>query len=221
MESTRAKHMQEMLRRVERHFADTAPATGIATLPAGIRAAMAGIPRHKFVPEPESARAYQDSPLPIGGGQTISQPFVVALMTALLDPQPGDCVLEIGTGSGYQAAVLSRLVEHVYTIEIVDSLAKMADAAIRAMRLDNVTVVCGNGADGLAEYAPYDKIIITAASPEVPPALKAQLRTGGHMVMPLGEYGYGQELVVLVKQPGGELQRFDKLRVNFVPFTGR
>ncbi len=180
-------------------------------------AVMEEVPRHLFVPEEERGMAYADHPLPIGAGQTISQPYVVALMTSLLALEPGDKVLEIGTGSGYQAAVLARLVREVYTIEIVPELAERARATLSGLGYANVRVRQGDGFRGWPEAAPFDAIILTAAPADVPQPLLDQLRPGGKMVLPLGKYL--QDLVVLTKTAGG-IAREVVAPVRFVPMTG-
>ena len=212
---------QQMLQAIDRHFRATSAETGKQNMSPAVRAAIAATPRHRFVPAGQRTSAYQDSALPIGGHQTISQPFIVALMTELLEPSDSDKVLEVGTGSGFQAAVLARLVAHVYSLEIVPSLAEAASECLQALGVDNVTVLAGNGAEGLSRYAPFDKVIITAASPEIPAAIIEQLRPGGRIVAPLGEPGYGQQLAIVDKTGTGELRRRDVLAVAFVPFTGR
>lgn len=212
---------QQMLQAIDRHFRATSSETGKRNMSPAVRAAIAATPRHLFVPAEQHTSAYQDAALPIGCHQTISQPFIVALMTELLEPRDSDKVLEIGAGSGFQAAVLARLVAHVYSLEIVASLAEAASECLQALGVDNVTVLAGNGAEGLSRYAPFDKVIITAASPEIPAAIIEQLRPGGRIVAPLGEPGYGQQLAIVDKTGTGELRRRDVLAVAFVPFTGR
>ena len=186
---------------------------------AGVLKAMRETPRHLFVPESQRGYAYMDCPLAIGHGQTISQPYIVGSMTELLDPQPGDRVLEIGTGSGYQAAILSQLARHVYSIEIVEPLAKAAGELLPRLGYHNVTVRCGNGWLGWPEQAPFERIILTAAPPEVPPTLIEQLRPGGRLVAPVGEEW--QELVVIDKDAAGKIHRHDEYAVMFVPMVGQ
>lgn len=184
----------------------------------GVLRAMGRIPRHQFVPVPERAKSYTDSPVPIGYGQTISQPYIVAVMTAALDPKPGDRVLEIGAGSGYQAAVLAQLVSQVYTVEIVEPLAVECTARLQHLGYGNVHVRCGDGAAGWPEAAPFDAILVACAPRDIPAALPAQLRPGGRMVVPVGKPG-DQELLLLRKTPRG-LRRAAILPVAFVPMTG-
>ncbi len=178
--------------------------------------AISEVERHLLIPDALRDRAYTDTPLPIGEGQTISQPYMVAVMTELLDPQPTDRVLEIGTGSGYQAAVLARLVERVYSIEIVPALADRARATLAGRGIENVTVVTGDGYRGLPDEAPFDGIIVTAAPPEIPEALVEQLAPGGKMVVPVGRMM--QSLRLLERTPDGVTQ--EKLfGVRFVPMV--
>ena len=178
---------------------------------------MQNTPRHRFVPDGVADYAYQDNALPIGKGQTISQPYIVAFMTETLDVDSTDKVLEIGTGSGYQAAVLSPLVKHVYTIEIVKMLAQRADSTLKALSYNNVTVRWGDGYKGWPEEAPFDRIIGTAAPPEIPKALIDQLKPGGKMVLPVGTNW--QEIVVLTKSKSGKIQKKNVLPVRFVPMV--
>lgn len=180
--------------------------------------AMEEVPRHKFVPAQYRDSAYADSPLPIGEGQTISQPYIVAYMTELLDPQPTDRVLEIGTGSGYQAAVLSCIVSNVYTIEILESLGEHAKTTLDELGYDNVHVKIGDGYKGWPEHAPFDGIIVTCAPENVPRPLVEQLKEGGRIVVPVGKLFY-QELYLLQKEDG-EITRRAVLPVRFVPMTG-
>ncbi len=184
-----------------------------------VQAAMGTVPRHMLVPERDRSRAYADRPLPIGYGQTISQPYIVALMTELLQPGPKDVVLEVGTGSGYQAAVLSLLVAHVYTIEIVDGLARRAAADLARLGYGNVTVRAGDGYKGWPDHAPFDSIIVTAAPKEIPPPLIAQLAPGGRLVMPLEDALGHQSLIVLEKDRSGQIVKRKVIAVRFVPLT--
>lgn len=186
---------------------------------ARVLSAMGKVPRHEFVPERLRGQAYDDHPLPIGYGQTISQPFIVAFMTQELDPKPSDRVLEIGTGSGYQAAVLAELVAQVYTIEIVEDLATRAAADLTRLGYTNVHVRAGDGYKGWSEAAPFDSVIVTCAPERVPQPLIDQLKDGGRIIIPIGPL-WNQELVLLRKQ-NGKLEQHAVLPVQFVPMTGR
>ncbi len=193
--------------------------TGRDTLTDDILAAMAAIPRRRFVPAGMSGFAYDNGPLPIGYGQTISQPFIVALMTDLLAPTAECRVLEVGTGSGYQTAVLARLVQQVFSIEIVPALAAEAAERLRELGIANVTLRQGDGYQGWPQHAPYDRIIVTAAAPAVPPALLEQLRPGGRLVIPVGEPYSSQDLCLLIKDAAGQVSEQVILPVAFVPLT--
>lgn len=180
--------------------------------------AMRTVPRHLFVPPELQEQAYDDQPLPIGHGQTISQPYIVALMTELARPSSTDRALEIGTGSGYQAAVLSRLVDHVYTIEIVEPLGQQAAERLKALGFDNVTVRIGDGYGGWPEEAPFDVILVTAAPEDVPEPLLQQLKPGGRMVVPVGPPQAVQTLRLIEKTESGEIRTRKVAPVMFVPF---
>lgn len=183
----------------------------------GVLKAMRDTPRHLFVPDEIKSRAYDDTPLPIGWGQTISQPYIVASMTELLDPKPHHRVLEIGTGSGYQAAILSPLVAQVYTIEVVPQLGAQAEERLKRMGYKNVTVRIGDGYQGWPEHAPFDLIILTAAPPQLPGALVEQLKNGGRLVAPIGTAW--QELVVVDKDQAGKVRQRKEYPVMFVPMV--
>lgn len=183
-----------------------------------VLAAMRAVPRHLFVPPDERPLAYADHPLPIGAGQTISQPYIVAVMTELLDLRPGEKALEIGTGSGYQAAVLAEITDQVYSIEIVESLAKSAAARLKELGYHQVQVRAGDGYRGWPEAAPFDAIIVTAAPDHVPQPLVDQLAPGGRLVIPVGELF--QELKVFHRDAGGALAERTVFPVRFVPMTG-
>ena len=185
-----------------------------------VMAAMAAVPRHLFVPEGDRDLAYANGPLPIGWGQTISQPYIVALMTDLLACGPDDRVLEIGTGSGYQAAVLSGLVAQVYSLEIIPELAKAAAERLARLGYLNVSVRQGDGHQGWPEQAPFDGILVTAAARAIPPALVEQLRPGARLVIPVGQPYAHQDLLLLEKGPDGALSLTEVLGVAFVPMTG-
>ncbi len=177
------------------------------------------IPRHKFVPKEKRKYAYEDVPISIGYGQTISQPYMVALMTYLLSPQKDDIVLEIGTGSGYQAAILSLLVRKVYTIERVTELGMRAKRVLEEIGIKNVVFLTGDGSLGWEEFAPYDKIIVAAAAPRIPEKLVMQLREGGRMVVPVGPRSY-QRLKVVEKHRGGQISQWEEGLCVFVPLIG-
>lgn len=181
--------------------------------------AMRATPRHLFVPEALQRSAYNDHPLPIGHGQTISQPYIVASMTEMLGVRAGDKVLEIGTGSGYQTAVLSRLAGRVYSLEIVEALARESAARLKGMGCANVEVRAGDGYQGWPEQAPFDRIIVTAAPPELPAKLVEQLKNGGRLVAPVGREW--QELVVVDKDMNGRVKQRTEYPVMFVPMVPR
>lgn len=212
--------LARLLKEVEAEARETAPYTGIPAFAPDVVRAMAAVPRPEFVPEDERISAYLDIPLPIGHGQTISQPYVVALMTDLLEIRPGDKVLEVGAGSGYQAAVLSKLAREVHTVEIVPALARACRARLARLGFSNVVVHEGDGAAGLADEAPFDAVMVTAAAARVPPALVAQLKPGGRMAIPLGEPGETQDLALLEKDARGAVSMRSILPVRFVPLTG-
>jgi len=197
----------------------TGSETGHPVFSKAVMAAMSKVERHRFVPFDQVREAYENRPLPIGHGQTISQPYIVALMTELAAPKPGDTVLEVGTGSGYQAAVLAELVAKVYTIEIVEAVGKQGAANLEAAGYRNVYPRIGDGYHGWPEVAPFDSILVTAAAPEVPPALIEQLRPGGRLVIPVGGRWDLQELLVIVKNQDGSTTRKATIPVRFVPLT--
>ena len=180
--------------------------------------AMRQVPRHAFVPPPQADHAYEDRPLPIGYGQTISQPYIVAYMTELVQPDSTDRVLEVGTGSGYQAAVLAEIVDQVYTVEIIPELAETAGQRLDRLGYDNVAVKNADGYYGWEEHAPYDAIVVTAAAEHVPPPLIEQLKDGGRMVIPVGSPFYTQTLM-LVEKEGDQVTTRSLTPVRFVPFT--
>jgi protein-L-isoaspartate(D-aspartate) O-methyltransferase len=192
---------------------------GKAALGARVLEAMGKVPRHEFVPVEVRAYAYVNSPLPIGCNKTISQPFIVALMTDLLDLKPGDKVLEIGTGMGYQAAILSTLVQQVYSVEIIDELAQQAKKRLARQGCANVQLRLGNGFYGWPEHAPFDKIIVTAGTDLVPPSLLNQLKPNGRMVIPTG-LPDSQQLVLVEKDANGRIKTKNILRVRFSLMEG-
>ena len=186
----------------------------------GVLRALAEVPRHEFVPAAQRPSAYENRPLPIGHGQTISQPYIVAVMTELLEVGETDRVLEIGTGSGYQAAILGELVEQVYTIEIIKPLGKRAGTLLKELDYENVTVRIGDGYYGWQQEAPFDAIIVTAAASHIPPPLIRQLKAGGRMVIPVGSRFMVQQLLVVHKDSKGTISTRQVLPVRFVPLTG-
>lgn len=204
-------------------IAATARATGAETgrpaFAARVMAAMGKVPRHLLVPDAQVAYAYENRPLPIGHGQTISQPYIVALMTDLIDPEASDVVLEVGTGSGYQAAVLAELVARVFTIEIVEPVGRRAAEALARLGYRNVATRIGDGYGGWPEAAPFDAILVTAAAPAVPAPLVDQLKPGGRLVIPVGGQWEVQELLVIEKQPDGATSTRRTIPVRFVPLT--
>ncbi|MFO1434513.1 MAG: protein-L-isoaspartate(D-aspartate) O-methyltransferase [Candidatus Competibacteraceae bacterium] len=193
---------------------------GKSALDARVLQVLSTVPRHEFVPESERAHAYDDRPLPIGAGQTISQPFMVAIMTDLLDLKPEQVVFELGTGSGYQAAILSGLVKQVYTMEIIPTLGDQARQTLQRLGYDNVSVRVGDGYDGWKEHAPFDAIIVTAATDHLPPPLLQQLKPGGRMILPVGGNFLTQQLLLVTKADDGSLRTRTILPVRFVPLTG-
>jgi protein-L-isoaspartate(D-aspartate) O-methyltransferase len=208
---------REMVDEIGRLSRLVAKETGQAALDERVLEAMGRVPRHEFVPSQQRHAAYRNRPLSIGSRQTISQPFIVALMTDLLAVEPGDVVLEIGTGSGYQAAVLAELARDVYSIEIVESLGKQAAATLKRLGYANVHTRIGDGYQGWPEHAPYDSIIVTAAPDHVPPALVEQLKPGGRLVIPVGKLA--QELMVITKNEDGTTTKKEIVPVQFVPLT--
>lgn len=209
-----AELREKMVReQIERPWRDDRPSVNSPR----VLAAMREVPRHEFVDLEDPRSAYEDRPQPIGWGQTISQPYMVALMTQLLDPQPTDVVLEVGTGSGYQAAVLSLLCREVVTIESVPELADSAQERLLALGYRNVRVVHGDGVYGCSAYCPYDKIMVTAAGADTPDALVEQLMPGGKLVLPIGERPDTQRLWLMTKRADGSLDRKAVMSVRFVP----
>ena len=213
------KRRQALLEEIAAEAKATAGYTGRAVFDARVMAAMATVARHEFVPAAEERNAYVNNALPIGHGQTISQPYVVALMTDLLNPRPDHRVLEIGTGSGYQTAVLAELVRQVYSVEVIPEMAAAARARLQRLGSSNVSVEVSDGNAGWPEHAPYDGIIVTAAAARIPAALLTQLRNGGRMVIPVGESG-SQELVLIEKSASGAISERSILPVAFVPLIG-
>ncbi len=214
-----AAQRARMVAEVDAMYAETRSETGLAAMSPAVRAALGKVERHRLVPPSQLPAAYRNYPLPIGSGQTISQPYIVALSSDLLQVDARSVVLEIGTGSGYQAAVLAEMVKQVYTIELIESLGKTAAAKLAELGYRNVEVRIGDGYAGWPEKAPFDGIVVTAAAPRVPPALLAQLKTGGRMVIPVGGEGEIQYLKVLAKRADGGYDEKRVLAVRFVPLV--
>ncbi len=211
----------DMIRAIEDHVLDTRKETGLEALSERVLDAMRRVPRERFVPASETRFACSDSPLPIGFGQTISQPFIVALMTELIEPQPHHRVLEVGSGSGYQVAVLAQLVEAVYGMEIVPELAERSARVLRELGYLNATIRSGDGYQGWLEHAPFDGILVAAAGSDVPLALKQQLRVGGKLVLPVESVTGWQSLDVIERLGEDSFKTRHILPVRFVPLTGR
>ncbi len=216
----RENEVREMLRTIDRECTFTSDQTGIKKFQPQIMTAMAEVPREDFVPAAMKPSAYANGPLPIGNGQTISQPYIVALMTQLLLPEENDVILEIGAGSGYQAAILSKLVRQVYTIEIIPALMQEASDRLSRLGFTNIEIRQGDGYHGLPEKSPFDGIIVTAAARRVPPPLIKQLKPGARLVIPIGSPNSLQYLVSLEKDAAGEISSRKILAVSFVPLTG-
>jgi protein-L-isoaspartate(D-aspartate) O-methyltransferase len=208
-----------MIQTIEVHAQSATGALGRDYIDPRLLAVMDQVPRHAFVPGWYEGQAYDDRPLPIGHGQTISQPFIVALMTDMLEVAPDDVVLEIGTGSGYQAAVLARLVREVHTIEIIPELAANARETLESLSYANVRTYTGDGYYGVPDAAPFDAIVVTAAAQQVPPPLLQQLRPGGRMVIPVGGGFALQHLMLVEKDAEGRVRTRQTLPVRFVPLT--
>ena len=213
--------LARLLKEIQAEALATAAHTGIAAFSPRTLRALAAVPRPEFVPPDEQVSAYLDVPLPIGHGQTISQPYIVALMTDLLEIGAAATVLEVGAGSGYQAAVLAQLAQTVHTVEIVPALAAACRERLARLGVANVVVHAGDGSAGLAAAAPFDAILVAAAARRVPPALVAQLKPGGRLAIPLGADGGAQELVLLNKDARGTVSARPVQPVRFVPLTGR
>jgi protein-L-isoaspartate(D-aspartate) O-methyltransferase len=211
--------IETLITHIEAEARATAPWTGRPALSPRVLEALRATDRAAFMPASAAARAYADAPYPIGHGQTISQPFIVALMTDLLDLTPDSRVLEIGTGSGYQAAVLARVAREVFSIETIPALSRHAGQALARAGLRNVALRVGDGAAGWPEAAPFDAVIITAAAAEVPPALVEQLASPGRMVVPVGPPGAEQELRLIARDGAGALRERGVLAVRFVPLV--
>jgi len=210
----------DMIAGIREMVRDTRDLTGKVELSERVYAAMEKVPRHEFVPGGMKQNAYFNSPLPIGHDQTISQPYIVAVMTDFADIDKDSVVLEVGTGSGYQAAVLAEIAQHVYTIEIIEALGLRARDTLQRLGYDNVTVRIGDGYHGWQEHAPFDAILVTAAAESIPAPLLEQLKPGGRLVIPIGrEYSIQALMFIKKNQDGGIIQR-EILPVGFVPLTG-
>lgn len=220
METKHLREIEEMIADIEQETLFTRDATGKSVLDGRVIEAIRAVPRHAFVPPELQNRAYGNHPLPIGNGQTISQPFIVALMSDLLNLPAEATVLEVGTGSGYQGAVLAHLARQVYSIEIVPQLARQAAEIFAELDIPNIEVRCGDGYLGCPENAPFDGIIVTAAAPHIPLPLVEQLKPGARLVIPLGMPGMPQMLQVVEKSLEGRLTHRNALPVLFVPLTG-
>jgi protein-L-isoaspartate(D-aspartate) O-methyltransferase len=215
-----AAKRQALMREIEGDVRETSSYLNRRKLDERVMAVMASVPRHEFVHPDERAAAYENRPLPIGHGQTISQPYIVAVMTDLLEPKPGCRALEVGTGSGYQAAVLAKLCDKVYTLEIVEPLGQQATQRLARLGYKNVDVRIGDGYYGWPEAAPFDVIVVTAVAGHIPPPLLKQLKPGGRMVLPVGTRFTTQQLVLVRKLENGRITTRQMLPVAFVPLTG-
>ena len=221
LESTYSRLRRDMVAEVAAMSEELNPTPDMPGLSPPVLEALGRVPRHRFVPDIEREFAYQNRPLPIGHGQTISQPYIVAFMTELLKLKPGSHVLEIGTGCGYQTAVLAEMGAEIYSMEIVEPLASKAAQTLQSLGYDHVHVRLGDGYHGWAEHAPYDGIIVAAGASHVPQPLLDQLKPAGRMVIPVGESYAAQELLLIKKDTEGAVHRQEVLPVRFVPLTGR
>jgi protein-L-isoaspartate(D-aspartate) O-methyltransferase len=210
---------ERMLAEIDATYAETRSETGLAAMSPPVRKAMGKVERHRLIPDGQRDLAYRNHPLPIGSGQTISQPYIVALSADLLNLKGGETVLDVGTGSGYQAVVLAEIASKVYSIEIIPSLGEQARKRLEELGYGNIEVRIGDGYKGWPEKAPFDGIVVTAAAPHVPAALAAQLKPGGRMVIPVGGPGEVQYLKVLEKQANGGYNEKRVLPVRFVPLV--
>ena len=214
------KARQVLLREIAQDVRDTAQYLNKRALDERVMRALGKVPRHEFVPAGGRGSAYDNRPLPIGHGQTISQPYIVAIMTDLVEPGSGCRALEVGTGSGYQAAILSELCEKVHSIEIIEALGTEARARLQRLGYSNVEVRVGDGYYGWAEHAPFDVIVVTAVASHIPPPLLKQLKPGGRMILPVGTRFTTQQLVLILKAADGHITTRQVLPVAFVPLTG-
>jgi len=219
-EEYKARRMQ-MVREIEADVKYTSASIGKEVLDKRVMKVMGQVPRHEFVPSHLKPAAYENRPLPIGYGQTISQPYIVALMTDLLNPEKDDVVLEVGTGSGYQAAILAELVKKVYSLEIIEALGRQAKERLKRLGYKNVETKVADGYYGWEERGPFDSIIVTAAASQIPPPLIKQLKPGGRMVIPIGSQFMTQQLTLVEKGKDGKIRTRQVLPVVFVPLTGK
>ncbi|HBC57531.1 MAG TPA: protein-L-isoaspartate O-methyltransferase [Gammaproteobacteria bacterium] len=215
------REKQQLIQEIQSEVKLCSRELGFEYLSEPVLEALQSVPREAFVPEEYQYAAYDNRPLPIGGGQTISQPFIVAIMTHMLDPKPTDTILEIGTGSGYQAAILASLVHHVYSIEYDPKLADRAAKTLERLGINNVTIRQGDGFDGWPEADPFDGIIVTAAAEKIAPPLLEQLRVGGRLVIPIDKQWLGQELCLYTKESKDKIHCQSTISVAFVPFRGK
>jgi len=220
-ETDYTKSREKLIRSIEQDVRETASFIGTGKLDERVMQTMLKVPRHEFVPGLLRGLAYKNQPLPIGHGQTISQPYIVALMSSLLSVKPTDRALEIGTGSGYQAAILAELAGQVFTIEIIDELAKQASFVLDKQGYKNIKKRIGDGYYGWQAHAPFDVIVVTAAAGHIPPPLIRQLKPGGRMVIPVGSRFMVQQLVLVEKDNNGKVSTRQILPVKFVPLTGK
>ena len=211
----------ELIKIIEEDVRQTSQELKKSELDPRVMKAIARVPRHEFVPQEEKPNAYENRPLPIGHGQTISQPYIVAIMTDMLNLKPDSKVLELGTGSGYQAAILGELASKVYTIEIVEALGLQAKQRLQRLGYDNVMTKIGDGYYGWEEHAPFDAIIVTAAASHIPPPLIKQLKPGGRMVVPVGSRFMTQQLLMVDKRDDNKVVSRQVMPVMFVPVTGK
>jgi protein-L-isoaspartate(D-aspartate) O-methyltransferase len=214
-----AAQRSRMVAEVEAMYAETRADTGLAAMSPPVRAALGKVERHRLVPPAQQPVAYANRPLPIGNGQTISQPYIVALSADLLSAKPTDVVLEVGTGSGYQAAILAEVVKQVYSIELIDSLARTAAQRLGELGYTNIEIRTGDGYAGWPEKGPFDGIVVTAAAPSIPRALIEQLKPGARMVIPVGGNGFIQYLKLVTKRADGGYDEKEVIPVRFVPLV--
>lgn len=214
-----AAQRARMLEEIDALYAQTRPETGLARMSPAVRGAMGRVERHRLLAPGQGAQAYRNHPLPIGGGQTISQPFVVALSTDLLELKGGEAVLDVGTGSGYQAAVAAEIASRVYSIEILPALGEAARKRLEELGYGNIEIRIGDGYEGWKEKGPFDAIVVAAAAPEAPRKLLEQLKPGGRMVVPVGPEGGMQHLMLYTRRPDGGYEEKRVLAVRFVPLV--